>query len=169
MKKSDSVQGWRKKWFYVTCDQEGLPEFVARKPLKKTNAWAHSLSKDEKRTLKPLITSIADLLKSLGQEEGGVHLIATFVRMQVQPLRARPHPMWADKGLSDPSRMSSTMLTDEEVVQKVKSITSLRIADPCNVNCPVTPYGVDKRLPKVSYFFECFLQHPTVVEFCFVS
>ena len=41
MKKSDSVQGWSKMWFYVTCDQEGLPDFVARKPPKKTNAWAH--------------------------------------------------------------------------------------------------------------------------------
>ena len=29
MKKSDSVQGWRKKWFYFTCNQEGLPDFVA--------------------------------------------------------------------------------------------------------------------------------------------
>ena len=79
MKKSDSVQGWRKKWFYVTCDQEGLPNFVARKTLKKTNVWAHSLSKEEKTTLQPLITRIAELLKSLGQEEGGIHLIATFM------------------------------------------------------------------------------------------
>ena len=98
-----------------------------------------------------MISSIAELLKSLGQEEGGVHLIATFVRMQVQPLRARLHPMWEDEGPSDPSRMSLTMLTDEEVVQKVKAITSLRVADPCNINCPVTPYGVDKRLPEVCY------------------
>ena len=80
MKKSDLVQGWRKKWFYVTCDQEGLPDFVTRKPLKKTNAWAHPLSKDEKATLKPLISRIADFLKTLGQEEGGIHLIATFVK-----------------------------------------------------------------------------------------
>ena len=157
MKKSDSVQGWRKKWFYVTCDQEGLPDFVARKPLKKTNVWADSLSKDEKATLKPLISRIADLLKSLGQEEGGVHLIATFMRRQVQPLRARPHPMWANEGPSDPSRMSSTELTDKEVVQKVKAIMSLRAADPCNVGCPITPYGMDKQLPKVSNFFECLL------------
>ena len=80
MKKSDSVKGRRKKWFYITCDQEGLPDFIARKPLKKTNAWVHSVSKDEKATLKPLISRIADLLKTLGQEEGGIHLIATFVR-----------------------------------------------------------------------------------------
>ena len=83
MRKSDSVQGWRKKWFYFTSDQEGLPEFIACKPLKKTNAWTHSLSIDEKATLQPLISRIAELLKTLGQEEGGVHLIDTFMRRQV--------------------------------------------------------------------------------------
>ena len=103
-------------WFYVTCDQEGLPDFVACKPLKKTSSWAHPLSQAEKATLNPLITRIADLLKTLGQEEGGIHLIATFVRRQVQPLRVRPHPLWVDEGPSDPSRMSLTELSDEEVV-----------------------------------------------------
>ena len=44
------------------------------------------MSTDEKSTLQPLIGRIAELLKTLGQEEGGVHLIDTFVRMQVQPL-----------------------------------------------------------------------------------
>ena len=102
--------------------------------------------------MQPLITRIAELLKTLGQEEGGIHLIATFMRRQVQPLRACLHPMWADEGPSDPSRMFSTELSNEEVVQKVKSITSLRAADPCNVNCPITPYGVENRLPEVIFF-----------------
>ena len=101
MKKSDSVQGWRKRWFYVSCEQDGLREFVTDKPLRKTNAWAHSLLKEEKASIKPLLTTIADLLKTLGKDAGGVHLIATFVGMQVQPLRARIHPMWEDQGTSD--------------------------------------------------------------------
>lgn len=131
----------------MSCEQEGLPEFVADKPLRKTNAWAHSLSKEEKASIKPLLTTISDLLKSLGKDAGGVHLIATFIRMQMQPLRARIRPMWEDQGPSDPTRMSSDELNDEEVVQKVKAITSLRAADSCNVNCPITPYGVGRRLP----------------------
>ena len=76
--------------------------------------------------------------------------------------------MWADEGPSDPSRMFAGELTDEEVVQKVKSITSLRAADPCNVNCPVTPYRVDNRLPEVKILFKWFYSHSTAVEFCFV-
>ena len=106
---------------------------------------------EDKATLQPFIGRIAELLKTLGQEEGGVHLIATFMRRQIQSLRVRPHPMWADEGPSDPSRMFAGELSDEEVIQKVKSITSLRAADPCNVNCPIPPYGVDNRLPEVNF------------------
>ena len=76
--------------------------------------------------------------------------------------------MWADEGPSDPSRMFSSELTDEEVVQKVNLITSLRAADLCNVNCPITPYGVDNRLPGVKILFEWFYSHFTAVEFYFV-
>ena len=109
----------------MSCEQQGLPEFVADKPLKKTNAWAHCLSKEEKAIVKPLVSTITGLLKSLGKEAGGVHLIATFVKRQVQSLCARIHPMWEDQGANDPTRLSSTELSDEEVVQKVKAITSL--------------------------------------------
>ena len=76
--------------------------------------------------------------------------------------------MWADEGPSDPSRMSLTELSDEEVVQKVKSITSLRAADPCNINCPITPYGMENQLPEVNNSFKCLYTHSTSVEFCFV-
>ena len=62
--------------------------------------------------------------------------------------------MWADEGPSDPNRMFASELSDEEVVQKVKSITSLRAADPCNVKCPTIPYGADNRLPEVIFLFE---------------
>ena len=116
-----------------------------------------------------MISRIAKLLKTLGQEEeGGIHLIATFMQRQVQPLRARPHPMWADEGPSDSSRMFSTELSDEEVVQKVKSITSLRVADPCNVSFPITPYGMENRLSEVNISFECPYIHSTVFKFFFI-
>ena len=67
MKKSDSVQGWRKKWFYVKCDQAGLPDFAADRALRKTNAWAHPLSKEDREATQPLLTLLRGLLKSLGR------------------------------------------------------------------------------------------------------
>ena len=57
--------------------------------------------------------------------------MATLFRLRVQPLSARPHPMWVVEGVSTES------LDDEEVEAKVRSITNLRVADTCNVKCPV--------------------------------
>ena len=145
IKKSDSVQNWRKKWFYVKCDQEGLPEFAADRALQKTNAWTHPLSKEDREATKPLLALLRDLLKTLGRETGGVHLIATFFRLRVQPLRSRVHPMWAHEDGDEPD--------DEEVESKVRSITSLRAADTCNVKCPVKPYGPNNPVPEVSFLF----------------
>ena len=109
MKKSDSVQGWRKRWFYVRCNQEGLPDFDYEREVKKTRAWVHPLSTAEREATKPLLAPLRGLLKTLGREAGGIHLIATFFSLRVQPLRARPHPMWAPEGVEDPQ------LDDEEV------------------------------------------------------
>ena len=151
MKKSDSVQGWRKRWFYIRCDQAGLPDFDSERELRKTCAWAHPLAKEEKEAVKPLLSLLRHLLKTLGRESGGVHLIGTFFRLRVQPLRARPHPMWAHEVVGDPQP------DDEEVELKVRSITSLRAADPCNVKCPVAVYGSTNPVPEVGFCLFPFL------------
>ena len=63
-------------------------------------------------------------------------------RLRVQPLRRRAQPMWAlERG---------NELDDDEVESKVRSITSLRQADTCNVKCPVEPYGPNNPVPGVS-------------------
>ena len=142
LKKSDSVQNWRKKWFYIRWDQEGLPEFAADRPLRRTNAWSHSLSKEDKESTKPLLALLRGLLTTLGREKGGIHLIATFHRLKVQPLRRREQPMW--------ELAVDTSLDDAQIATKVRNITSLRVADPCNVKCPVEPYGPNNPVPEVS-------------------
>ncbi|WP_250481373.1 hypothetical protein, partial [Caballeronia sp. GAOx1] len=38
MNKSDSVQGWRKKWFYIRWSQEGVERFDNARGLRKTRA-----------------------------------------------------------------------------------------------------------------------------------
>ena len=89
--------------------------------------------------------------KSLGRETGGVHLIATFYRLRVQPLRSRVQPMWAREGGDE--------LGDDEVESKVRSITSLRAADPCNVKCLVEPYGPNNPVPEMSVVFFALVLH----------
>ena len=71
-------------------DQEGVPPFSTAGILARTNAWDHPLSAEEKAEAAPLLSKIGELLSSVT----GVHLIATFVKMRVWPLRARAHPIW---------------------------------------------------------------------------
>ena len=58
--------------------------------------------------------------------------------------------MWQYEGVLDSSRMSQEELSKNELVTHVRSITSIKASDPCNVNFPVTLYGVDNPLPEVS-------------------
>ena len=146
LKPVDSAQGWRKKWFYVRVDQEGIPEFSTASPLARTNAWDHQLSTEEQAEAAPLLSKIGKLLGNVT----GAHLIATFVKMRVWLIRARAHPMWQYEGMLDSSRMSQEELSKNELVAHVRSITSIKSSDPCNADCPVTPYGPDKPLPEVS-------------------
>ena len=107
-------------------------------------SWTNPLTAVEKEAVRPLLSLLRDLTKTLGHEAGGVFLMATFFRLRVQPLSARPHPMWAAKGVS------TEPLDDEEVETKVRSITNLRVADTCNVKCPIAGYGASNPVPEVS-------------------
>ena len=98
LKPIDSVQGWRKKWFYVFVEQEVVPVFSTARTMTKTNTWDHQLSTEEQAEVAPLFTKINDLLDRVT----GVHMIVTFVKMRVWPLRARAQPMWNYEGPLDP-------------------------------------------------------------------
>ena len=165
LKPVDSAQGWRTKWFYVSTEQAGLPAFSAAKVLEKTKAWAHPLSTEEQAEAAPLLEKIAKMLGTVT----GVHLIATFVKLRVWPLRARAHPMWQYEGAHDASRMSPDELSKNELDTDVRSITSIKATDPCNLDCPVTPYGADNPLLEVSLAFMYFLSsgfcHPLFFHF----
>jgi len=156
LKPVDSAQGWRKRWFYVRVDQEGVPAFSTAGIAARTKAWDHELSTEEMAEAAPLLETIGGLLNSVT----GVHLLATFVKMRVWPLRARAHPMWQYEGPLDSTRMNKEELSRSELVAHVRSITSTKSSEPCNVDCPVTPYGAEKPLPEVSesieFMISCF-------------
>ena len=64
MKKSDSIQGWRKKWFYVQSSQDVLVAFDSGRGLRKTQAWTHPLTAGEKEAARPLLGLLRDLTKT---------------------------------------------------------------------------------------------------------
>jgi hypothetical protein len=62
-----SVQGWRKKWFYIkdrkvsSSDQYGIAPFDASKEVKKLTSWDSPPTKAEMEEIKPFLARIQEL------------------------------------------------------------------------------------------------------------
>jgi len=155
IKQVDSAQNWRQKWFYVTTTQDGLPPFDPHATLQKTRAWLHQTTAEEEAEVKPLMGSIAKLMKTAGREVSGLHLISTFIKRGVQPLRARAHPLWEFQGLQDPTRLRAgqPLLPLDAVEKRVRSITKLTANDACPLDCPVDAFDTEHPVPEVNLCF----------------
>jgi hypothetical protein len=81
-----SVQGWRKKWFYIkdqknsSSDQYGIAPFDANKDLKKLSSWDSPPTKAEMESIKPLLARIQTLESASGGALSGMQLMAFFLR-----------------------------------------------------------------------------------------
>ena len=155
----DSVQGWRKKWFFAQLNQEVQPGFSSDGISSRTKARSHKLTTAEALEAAPLITKIGELLHSLS----GMQIIATFVRMRVWPLQIRAHPMWAYEGPNDSTRISPVELSANELASHMPMITCTKSSDLCNIDCNITPYGPERPFEEVSFLrvsFALFLVSP---------
>jgi hypothetical protein len=107
-----SVQGWRKKWFYIkdqknsSSDQYGIAPFDANKDLKKLSSWDSPPTEAEVEDIKPLLTRIQALKSASGGELSGMQLISFFLQQRIQPLQHRVSKFWSYSGLEDSSRVS---------------------------------------------------------------
>jgi hypothetical protein len=67
-----SVQGWRKKWFYIkdqknsSSDQYGIAPFDANKELKKLSSWDSPPTEADMEDIKPLLACIQSLKSASG-------------------------------------------------------------------------------------------------------
>ncbi|KQJ81388.1 hypothetical protein BRADI_5g00363v3 [Brachypodium distachyon] len=108
-----SVQGWRSKGFYVRSDAPGadpsLIAFSLKKKTKKTAAWSHELTPAEESEATPLMAKMQSLM---GQGLTGVHQIALFLRMRIQPPQTCVHP-GLEYPLSQPPPAGEEELADE--------------------------------------------------------
>jgi hypothetical protein len=81
-----SVQGWKKKWFYIkdqknsSSDQYGIAPFDANKDLKKLSSWDSSPTEDEMEDIKPLLTRIQALKSASGGALLGTQLMSFFLQ-----------------------------------------------------------------------------------------
>jgi hypothetical protein len=108
-----SVQGWRKKWFYIknqkiaSSDQFGVAPFDANQRLQKLASWDSPPTEAEMDEIKPLLARIQSLKDASGGALSGMQLMAFFLQRQIQPLQHRVSKLWSYSGLEDSSRVSA--------------------------------------------------------------
>jgi hypothetical protein len=126
-----SVQGWRKKWFYIkdqktaSSDQFGIAPFDSNKSLKKLALWDSPPTEAEIEDLKPLLSRIQSLKSTAGGSLTGMQLMDFFLRRRVQPLQARASKLWSYSGSEDPSRVSKEDLDKKGLDKRVRALTTL--------------------------------------------
>jgi hypothetical protein len=107
-----SVQGWRKKWFYIkdhknsSSDQYGIAPFNANKELKKLSSWDSPPTEAKMEDIKPLLARIQSLKSDSGGALSGAQLMAFFLQRRIQPLQHRVSKLWSYSGSEDSSRVS---------------------------------------------------------------
>jgi hypothetical protein len=83
-----SVQGWRKKWFYIkdqkvsSSDQYGIAPFDASKEVKKLASWDSPPTESEMEEIKPLLARIQELKTDKGGALSGTQLMAFFPQLE---------------------------------------------------------------------------------------
>jgi hypothetical protein len=130
-----SVQGWRKKWFYIKdqkaspSDLFGIAPFDAAKKIEKLASWDSPPIKAEMEDVKPLLARIQALKSDDGGALSGTQLMAFFLQRQVQPLQHRLSKLWSFSGLGDSSRVSDDLLEKKELNKRVRALTTLMKED----------------------------------------
>jgi hypothetical protein len=126
-----SVQGWRKKWFYIkdqktaSSDKFGIAPFDANKNLKKLTSWDSSPMEAEIEDIKPLLTRIQSLKSATGGALTGTQLMAFFLQWCIQPPQACVSKLWSYSGSDDPSRVSKEDLEKKGLDKRVRALTTL--------------------------------------------
>jgi hypothetical protein len=81
-----SVQGWRKKWFYIkdrkvsSSDQYGIAPFDAFKEVKKLTSWDSPPTEAKMEEIKPLLACIQEPKSGRGGALSGTQLMAFFLQ-----------------------------------------------------------------------------------------
>jgi hypothetical protein len=126
-----SVQGWRKKWFYIkdqkvsSSDQYGIAPFDASKEVKKLTSWDSPPTEAEIEEIKPLLARIQELKSGRGGALSGTQLMAFFLQRRVQPLQHRLSKLWTFSGLGDSSRVSEDLMEKKGLDKRVRALTTL--------------------------------------------
>jgi hypothetical protein len=126
-----SVQGWRKKWFYIkdrkvsSSDQYGIAPFNASKEVKKLTSWDLPPTEGEMEEIKPLLARIQELKGGRGGALSGTQLMVFFLQHRFQPPQHRLSKLWIFSGLGDSSRVSEDLMEKKDLDKRVRALTTL--------------------------------------------
>jgi hypothetical protein len=126
-----SVQGWKKKLFYIkdqktaSSDKFGIAPFDVNKSLTKLTSWDSPPTEAEIKGIKPLLTRIQSLKSATGGALTGTQLMAFFLQRRIQPLQACVSKLWSYSGSEDPSRVSQEDLEKKGLDKRVRALTTL--------------------------------------------
>jgi hypothetical protein len=130
-----SVQGWRKKWFYIKdqkaspSDLFGIAPFDAARNLEKLASWDLPPIEAEMEDVLPLLARIQALKSDDGGALSGTQLMAFFLQRRVQPLQHRLSKLWSFSGLDDSSRVFDDLLENKDLDKRVRVLTTLTKED----------------------------------------
>jgi hypothetical protein len=128
---ASSVQGWRKKWFYIkdqknsSFDQYGIAPFDANKDLMKLSSWDSPPTEAEMEDIKPLLARIQALKSASGGALSGTQLMAFFLQRRIQPLQHRVSKLWSYSGSEDSSQVSEEDIDKKDLDKHVRALTTL--------------------------------------------
>jgi hypothetical protein len=139
----DSNQDWKWKWFYITNHHPELPKPSGKQP-KHRPCW------NTEPTMQEGIQLLELLLKIKALREAGLraeHVAFSFMKRRVQPLMARDTLGYQYTGEDDTSRMPSSEIDDDDIVERLGRI----IKDmPPYTPCPVPEYSAAQLPNEVS-------------------
>jgi hypothetical protein len=130
-----SVQGWKKKWFYIKnqksspSDLFGIAPFDAAKNLEKLASWDSPPTEAEMEDVKPLLARIQALKSDDGGALTRTQLMAFFLQRRVQPLQHRPSKLWSFSGLGDSSQVFDDLFEKKDLDKRVRALTILTKED----------------------------------------
>jgi hypothetical protein len=122
-----SVQGWRKKWFYIkdqktsSSDHYGIAPFDADKDLTKLSSWDSPPTEAETEDIKPLLARIQSLKSATGGALSGTQLMEFFLQRHIQPLQHHISKLWSYSGSENPSRVSKEDIDKKDLDKRVRA------------------------------------------------
>jgi hypothetical protein len=127
---------WEKGWFYLRNDGAGLPPYIGKVLMGKTDAWHHGVSPPSRqRRLESLTTAIRHLADT---RLGAASIIANFHHQRISPLMERELCIFKMSDAANPVSLVRSQLL-QECLLKEYAATQGRHA----INLKAVPHSDD--------------------------